>query len=205
MRLGLLKQFRPEDLWYNMMKLAFHSFLAATSVCFFLSMDGQGATSLLIAPAPVLRAYNGDYVLFSKLYYPGEAKRNSPRSTVVINFMGLNCPPCEVELPQFLEVARAAADGQGDLKYFLISTDPLSASAELKTYLDGKSVNADKELLLDPYKVAAGKFGVNGIPRTFVISPEGVIVADIVGAVPDYKDLLVEGIKKARGMSDASE
>lgn len=164
-----------------------------------LAVESKAATS-------VLRAYSGAYVVFSNLFYPGEEKVDFPRSAVAIYFTGLNCPPCEVALPQFLKIVRPLTDGnQSKFKYFLISIDSLSVSTDLKSYLDGKGVDADKEVLLDPYKLAAKQFGVNGIPRTFVISPEGLIVADIEGAVADYKEQLSEGIMTALGEARENE
>lgn len=158
------------------------------------------------AATPVLRAYSGEYVLFSNLYYSGEEKVNLPRSAVAIYFLGLNCPPCEVTLPQFLESARhATADFQFRIKYFVISVDPLSATTDLRAYLDAKEIDVESEVLLDPYKRAAQQFGVKGIPRTFVISPEGLIVADIEGAVADYKEQLSEGIMTALGEARENE
>lgn len=98
-----------------------------------------------------------------------------------------------------MEIVRGSANEfPDDFKYYLISIDPLSAGDELKKYLEDKGVVMDTEVLVDPYKLAAGKFGVKGIPRTFVIAKTGEIIEDIEGAVDDYNERLREGIRKAR-------
>ncbi len=155
------------------------------------------------APAPILVTMDGQYIHLAKLYYPGADKPREPRAVVVLNFMGLKCVPCRKELPQFLEVVRGAArsetiqkSGVG-LRYFVISTDPLSVKEDLRAFLVEQGIDPSREVLLDPYKKAAEKFGVNGIPRTFVISPTGKILADIAGATADYKVVLRKGIVAA--------
>jgi thiol-disulfide isomerase/thioredoxin len=115
--------------------------------------------------------------------------------------MSLKCEPCQKELPQFLAVMRAAgasaAPSGGALRFFLVSVDPLSAKAALRKYVEERKVDPEAELLLDPYHKAADKFGVVSIPRTFVISPQGVVVADIGGAVDDYAERLKAGVAAA--------
>ena len=104
-------------------------------------------------------------------------------------------------MPLFFEVVRSSvetgAKAGNSIRYFLISIDPLSSKEELRSFLEEQKVNINTEVLLDPYQKAAEKFSVVGIPRTFVISAEGWITADISGNVPDYKKLLINGIATA--------
>jgi len=113
----------------------------------------------------------------------------------------LKCPPCRKELPLFLEVMRhvteRSKDGRGRIKFFLVSTDPLSDKDELRKFMEEQKIDPNTELLLDPYRKACEKFGVTGIPRTFVISPQGRIAAEVAGSVEDYKTLLENGISDA--------
>ena len=169
----------------------------------FLRMQTFGETGDVTAPAPILVTIDGQYQLLSKLYYPGEEQPRAPRAVVVLNFMGLKCAPCRKELPQFLEVVRSAAKSGKvkevgvPIRHFVVSTDPLSAKEALREFLIGQGVDLETELLLDPYQKAAEKFGVRGIPRTFVISPQGRIVVDIEGATEDYRAVLRKGLAVA--------
>ena len=179
--------------------------MAAASICALLAQlparaeDSTGK----VAPAPILVTMDGHYVHLGKLYYPGAEKPREPRSVVVLNFMGLKCAPCRRELPLFLEVVRGAVQSETlqksgvGIRYFVVSTDPLSAKEALRAFLAEQGIDPDHEVLLDPYRKAAEKFGVNGIPRTFVISPRGRIAADIAGATADYKTTLRKGIVAA--------
>jgi hypothetical protein len=59
-----------------------------------------------------------------------------------------------------------------------------------------KDFGVDCGVLLDPYRVACGKFGVDGIPRTFVIAPDGQFQADITGAHDGYEESLRKTVEK---------
>jgi thiol-disulfide isomerase/thioredoxin len=153
------------------------------------------------APVPVLSTFSGQYQMLSKLYYAGTERPQEPRSVVVLNFMSLNCVPCQKELPQFLAVMRPAIDSAAKsgtpLKFFLVSLDPLSAKGQLRTFIEDRKIDLETELLLDPYHKAADKFGVVSIPRTVVITSRGVVAADIAGAVDDYAERLRGGVEAA--------
>lgn len=168
-----------------------------------LPIQVYGETIGPAAPTPILATIDGQYQFLSKLYYPGEERPREPRAVVALNFMGLKCGPCRKELPQFLEVVRSAAKS-GKVKelgvpvrHFVVSTDPLSAKEDLRAFLLDQGIDPETEVLLDPYQKAAEKFGVKGIPRTFVISPQGRIVADIEGATEDYRAVLRKGLAVA--------
>lgn len=156
-----------------------------------------------IAPAPTLVTIDGGYEYLSKLYYQGEERPRAPRSVVVLNFMGLKCAPCRKELPLFLEVMRSISKSEKvknlgiGIRYFVISTDPLSSKPELIAFLAEQGIDANTEVRLDPYTKAAQKFGIEGLPRTYVIAPDGRIVAEIVGAIDGYKSALRKSIATA--------
>lgn len=156
-----------------------------------------------VAPTPVLRSWKGDYVVFSKLYGTNTLPDSADRKVVVLNFMGLNCPPCEIGLPIFLDIVRPLVEVSPEtFAYYLVAVDSLSVKDTLLAYLEKKGIDPDKEVLLDPYKKAASSFGVKGIPRTFVISPEGHIVTDIEGVVDGYREKLSEAIAHALGAEE---
>ena len=185
------------------MKASTITLLAAVSIAACTVTSATAQTNLVgsLAPAPVLIDLDGDYQYLSHLYYEGNEQPRRPRSVVVLNFMGLKCAPCRKELPLFLEVVRPALEKSKktglSMRFYLVSTDPLSAKDELRKFLIGQKIDPQTEVLLDPYRKAAEKFGVTGIPRTLVISPEGTITADITGAVDDYKKRLQDGIEAA--------
>ncbi len=169
-----------------------------------ITMAGETEDHNGEATAPlrsVLVTFNGQYQYLSRLYYPGPERIRQPRSVVVLKFMSLDCLPCRKILPTFLRVARAAAeqaDESGDrFRFFLVSIDRLSARDKLLEYLKAHGIDPDTEVLLDPYQKTAEQFEVRGIPRTFVVSAQAQITADITGAGEDYQQVLVRGIETA--------
>lgn len=153
------------------------------------------------APTGVLVDLSGNYHYLSHLYYQGEEHPRRPKSAVALYFTGLNCLPCRRQLPAFLEIVRSTlAKSEGfdtSFRFYLVSTDPLSARDALVEYLNEQVVDPNTEALLDPYRRTAERFGVSGIPHTIVISPDGRIAADIVGAEDDYRERLQTGIELA--------
>lgn len=155
------------------------------------------------APAPVLITPQGQYVYLSR-FYPspqGKQTRHATPSTVVLYFTSIDCAPCRKLLPRFLKSVRAAAaqaEAAGaSFRFFLVNTDPLSTKEKVLDYMRHHEISLDTEVLLDPYRKAAGRFGVSGIPRIFVISPQGTITADITGATDDFEKRLQAGISAA--------
>lgn len=159
----------------------------------------------LTAPAHVFRTLSDNpskmYQSLERFCYQGPLLPQTPRTAVVLNFMSLKCPPCHKELPLFLEVVRSvtaeAEKNKTPFRFFLVSLDPLSAQEDVRKYMQEMDLSVDRQVLLDPYKKAADKFGVVTLPRTFVISAYGRITADISGALDTYSDRLKAGINEA--------
>lgn len=189
------------------MKFLITCFLFLFAMVFGEMLWAQGPQIGAMAPTPVLVKFDGQYQFLSKLYYQGEDRLREPRTVVVLSFMGLKCPPCRKELPLLLEVMRPLVSrGQEKnipIRFFLVSTDLLSAKETLRAFFEEQGVDLASEVLLDPYGKAAMQFGKVKekedfkIPRTFVVSAQGRITADITGASDHFKVLLREGIRAA--------
>ena len=164
-----------------------------------ISASAQTHRAGALAPGPVLITLDGQYRFLNKLYYEGPARPADPKAVVVLNFMGVDCPPCRKELPLFLDAVRGNGTNRAAFRFFLVSTDPLSRKEDLRSFLKGVGVNPETEVLLDPYHKAADAFGVSSIPRTFVIAPDGRIVADLSGISEEYFARLTNGIQAAFG------
>lgn len=111
--------------------------------------------------------------------------------TVVLNFWSTACPPCLKEMPSLAELARSLADRE-DVAVVTVSTDDTSEGAKstLRSVLGG---DAPFVTALDPEaKVVTGKFGTKLYPETWIIDPQGVIVARFDGARDWSSPLLVD-------------
>jgi len=97
---------------------------------------------------------------------------------VVVNFFATWCVPCREEhadLVRFQESHRAAADAT---ILAVVYSDTPSAVRDFRAKEGG-----DWPMLTDPEGRIALDYGVGGVPESFVINPDGVIVSKILGGV----------------------
>ncbi len=96
---------------------------------------------------------------------------------IVVNFWASWCIPCRDEAPRLESFAqRSAAEGVAVIG--VVWNDSRSAARAFRTEFGLTYPQA-----IDPGARAANEFGVRGVPETFVIDPNGVIMAKVVGAV----------------------
>jgi len=173
--------------------LALSVVLALASIAAFAESSPSIATADTRIALPRL---SGEYINVSDFCYPGPEEPGRKRSVVVLNFMSTTCAPCIRELPLFIETVKTFKSE--DVRTFLISLDPLSKRSDLEDTLKLMSVsNTTAEVLMDPYRVAAKKLGVDAIPRVMVLSPQAEIVADWKGFNGNLKKELGAAVDKA--------
>ncbi len=174
-------------------QLALSLVLALASIAAFAESSPSIAT---VDTKIALPRLSGEYINVSDFCYPGPGEPGRKRSVVVLNFMSTTCAPCIRELPLFIETVKTFKSK--DVRTFLISLDPLSRRSDLEDTLKLMSVsNTTAEVLMDPYRVAAKKLGVDAIPRVMVLSPQAEIVADWKGFNGNLKKELGAAVDKA--------
>jgi cytochrome c biogenesis protein CcmG/thiol:disulfide interchange protein DsbE len=97
---------------------------------------------------------------------------------VVVNFFASWCPPCQIEEPELVQFAyqhRAAGDAQ------VLGVVFADRSASAAHFL--ASTGAAWPAVADPGGQVALAYGVRGPPETFVVTPDGRVVARLLGAV----------------------
>jgi cytochrome c biogenesis protein CcmG/thiol:disulfide interchange protein DsbE len=97
---------------------------------------------------------------------------------VVVNFFATWCVPCRQEHDDLIRFSEAHAQSGDAVVLGVIYSDNAQAVKEFR----------DKEggswpMLADPKGRIALDYGVAGVPESFLISPDGVVVAKLLGGV----------------------
>ena len=109
---------------------------------------------------------------------------------VVLNFWATWCGPCRAEIPVLNSLAQRY--GSRGLDVIGVSLDRDGWDA-IKPFAGNLPINYD--VVLGNDDVAASFGGVESLPATFVIDPDGVIIAKMAGAMHDGQyDALIEKV-----------
>jgi cytochrome c biogenesis protein CcmG/thiol:disulfide interchange protein DsbE len=96
---------------------------------------------------------------------------------VVVNFFASWCLECREEHADLV----ATADSFADQGVTFVQIAYQESPAESLAYLDEEGRSAATLYLADPGSRTAIAYGVFGIPETFFIDPEGIVVGKIIG------------------------
>lgn len=96
------------------------------------------------------------------------------KKAVVVNFFGIYCGPCTTELPEFEAMYQEFKD-RGVAVLIIGRESP----ADLKRFAE--KTGYKMPFLSDPDGTAFNAFGVQGIPRTFLLDSKLNILMDITG------------------------
>ncbi len=108
---------------------------------------------------------------------------------VVLNFFGTWCPPCRAEIPGFV---KAAKKYKKKVKFIGILLDNPYSAFKIKKFI--KDYKIKYPILKGTRKVVMDYGGIRGIPTTFIIDKNGVVVERHIGFLS--QDRLEELIKK---------
>ena len=117
--------------------------------------------ALLDKPAPrfVLQDLDGNTVALTD---------SIGKQWVVVNFWSTWCGPCKIEHPQLLKAAELWPDVKG--LGIVYQDEPAKIRSHLARH------GSAYPHLVDPQSAMSVDYGVTGVPETFFINPEGVIV-----------------------------
>jgi cytochrome c biogenesis protein CcmG/thiol:disulfide interchange protein DsbE len=97
---------------------------------------------------------------------------------VVVNFFASWCPPCQAEEPQLVEFAAAHRGAGAPAVIGVVFSDSAANAAAF-----ARANGVRWPIVADPGGRIALAFGVADPPDSFLVGPDGRIVADVVGGV----------------------
>lgn len=150
--------------------------LIAISVIFYeQNQYNRATTAVMGGKAPAISLVNTQNFDVELSDYAGKV--------VIVNFWATWCKPCEEEIPSL--VAMYNGFKNDDLVILAISIDKEKGPAEINNFAIAHNMNF--QVLLDPKSGVGKRYGITGVPESFIISRQGVIVKKFTGAL-DWTD-----------------
>lgn len=113
---------------------------------------------------------------------------------VVLNFWATWCPPCREEIPSMMKLNSAMAGKP--FQMVAISIDEGGVPA-IESFF--KQSGFSLPVYIDPDGKAAKTYGITGVPETFIIDKNGILVKKVIGPLAwDSADAIAffEGLMK---------
>lgn len=104
--------------------------------------------------------------------------------TVVLNFWASWCGPCRSEMPVLKQASRELADEN----IVVIGVNTLDDKPAAEDFIEELNVEYPNVIDEGEGRVAVD-YGVTGVPETFVVGPDGNLVAHLLGTVDNVQDV----------------
>jgi len=144
------------------------------------TLDSRGISSKLLGqPVPPVAGTTIDGGRFDIDEHRGK--------WVVVNYFATWCVPCQQEHPELVEFAeRHAATGDAEVVSVAFSDEP----DRIRDFFAANG--GDWSVIADDENRTALQFGVTGVPESYVISPDGIVVAKFEGVTADGLDAVID-------------
>ncbi len=100
---------------------------------------------------------------------------------VFLNFWATWCPPCREEMPA-MEVMQ---EELADLPFTILAVSVQEDRGTVERFI--QEFGFTFPILLDPAGRVTSRYGVRGLPTTFIIDPDGTVLGMLIGIL-DWKD-----------------
>jgi thiol-disulfide isomerase/thioredoxin len=106
-----------------------------------------------------------------------------------VNLFATWCPPCEEEIPLFVELIKEYG---GDFGVVGISLDDYTEVSELADFAEEHGINYPLVLYTQTDEEAQGYYFADSIPTTWVVDPDGLVQRVIVGSrsKDEFKEII---------------
>ena len=160
--------------------------ILASCLALFITACGESPVATVGKQAPDFDTVDlkGDVWSLSKL----------KGQVVFLNFWATWCPPCREEMPS-MERLYAKLPKE---KFVMIALFNKDDPAAVKNFVTKLGITFP--ILSDEYNFAGTKYGLTGLPETFIIDKQGVIQEKYIGPVewdsPEIVDMLMKYINE---------
>jgi cytochrome c biogenesis protein CcmG, thiol:disulfide interchange protein DsbE len=113
--------------------------------------------------------------------------------TVVLNVWATWCTPCRQEMPA-LERLHRLYGGRG-LRVVAVSVDRAGAEGEIRDFVAEHDLTFD--ILHDPAGDIQRRYGLRGLPETFLIGPDGVLRRHWIGRIDPFAPAILDQVHAA--------
>ena len=118
--------------------------------------------------------------------------KNLKGKVVLVNFWATWCPPCKAEIPSLYRMYKKLKNKN----VVVLGIDIGEDTGTVFSYLNNLEPSPDYPVLLDTDMSTMRRWGVAGIPTTFIINKQGKIVYKAIGGRDfDSKELISKIIK----------
>jgi cytochrome c biogenesis protein CcmG, thiol:disulfide interchange protein DsbE len=114
---------------------------------------------------------------------------------VMLNIWATWCFPCRREMPSFEALHREY--GEDGFRVVAVSIDKHGAEREIRDFLEEYGITFT--VLYDPDHEIVRRFNTIGVPETFLIDRNGVVVRHWIGRIDGHSELIRAPIRDALG------
>lgn len=163
---------------------------------FIAGQKHQAKAPVAKQPAPAVGALAPDFTL-TDMNGKSLSLSQFRGKVVLVNFWATWCPPCRAEMPSIERLYRRL-EKHKNFVLLTVNVNEDNSKDSVKAFTEETPLSFP--ILLDRDNRVAGRYQVNGIPQTFIIDPNGVIVQKVVGGrdwdsppLVDYLSSLLKG------------
>lgn len=158
--------------------------LFGASVVFYILRHQQAPSTTRVGlPAPDIELTNSNN---------DKLKLSGLRGSVVfVNFWATWCPPCIDEMPSIERLSRYLA---GNSKFKIVTIFYNDDMNKVLRYM--KEMNYTFPVYLDSGGDAAEKFGITGVPETYIIDKKGILRNKVIGPSEWDSPYVIEALSK---------
>lgn len=158
--------------------------LFGAAVLFYIIRNQQSPITTRVGlPAPDIELTD---------YNKNELKLSELRGSVVfVNFWATWCPPCVDEIPSIERLSLYLA---GNSKFKMVTILYNDDMNKVLGYM--KEMNYTFPVYLDSGGDAAEKFGITGVPETYIIDKKGILRNKVIGPSEWDSPYVIEALSK---------